>query len=63
VQGQYAGTETTLAVLDAERDLYSAKRDLARARYEFVLSRLMLKQAVGTLNLDDIIEIDRLLIE
>jgi outer membrane protein len=63
VQGQYAGTQTTLAVLDAERDLYSAKRDLARARYEFLLSRLMLKQAVGSLNLEDIIEIDSLLIE
>jgi outer membrane protein len=63
VMGQYAGTQTTLAVLDAERDLYSAKRDLARARYEFLLSRLMLKQAVGTLNLEDIIEIDSLLIE
>jgi outer membrane protein len=62
VQGQHAGTQTTLAVLDAERDLYSAKRDLARARYEFLLSRLMLKQAVGTLNLEDIIEIDSLLI-
>jgi outer membrane protein len=63
VQGQYAGTQTTLAVLDAERNLYSAKRDLARARYEFLLSRLMLKQVVGTLNLKDIIEIDILLIE
>ena len=41
-------------MLDAERDLYSAKRDYAQARYDYVLDSLRLKHAVGTLQQSDI---------
>ncbi len=48
-EGYAAGLQTVLAVLDADRDLYAAKRDLAKARYEYLLNTLRLKQAAGTL--------------
>jgi len=41
--GYKANLYTNLSVLDAEQDLYSAKRDLASARYEYVLNSLRLK--------------------
>lgn len=58
-EGYRSGLQTVLAVLDAERDLYSARRDSAKARYEFLLNRLRLKQAVGTLNEDDLAAINK----
>jgi len=61
VEGYKSGLETILQVLDAERDLYAAKRDSARARYDFLLNRLRLKQAVGTLSEADLDAINRML--
>jgi outer membrane protein len=61
VEGYKSGLETILQVLDAERDLYAAKRDSARARYEFLLNRLRLKQAVGTLSEADLDSINRMM--
>ncbi len=52
--GYDAALYTNLAVLDAERDFYSAKRDYTRARYEFVQAVLRLKAVVGTLNEEDL---------
>jgi outer membrane protein len=60
-QGFRAGIETLLQVLDAERDLYAAKRDSAKARYDFLLNRLRLKQAVGTLSEADLAAINALM--
>jgi len=56
-----AGLLTLLAVLDAERDLYFVRRDYAKARYDYLLNRLRLKQATGTLADTDLEAIDRLL--
>ncbi len=61
VEGYKSGLETILQVLDAERDLYAAKRDSARARYEFLLNRLRLKQAVGTLSEADLDAMNRMM--
>ncbi len=61
LEGYKAGLETLLQVLDAERDLYAVKRDSARARYDYLLNRLRLKQAVGTMNEEDLAEINKLL--
>ena len=44
-------------MLDAQRDLYLAKRDYAQARYDYLLSTLKLKQAAGTLSEPDLVEI------
>lgn len=61
VEGYRAGLQTALQVLDAERDLYAARRDSAKARYELLINRLRLKQAAGTLGEDELLAINRLL--
>jgi len=61
VQGYRAGLHTILQMLDAERDLYAAKRDAARARYDLVLNRLRLLQASGALSESDLIAVNALL--
>lgn len=53
-EGYKAGLQTVLGVLDAERDLYAAKRDLAKARYDYLLNTLRLKQAAGSLSEADL---------
>ena len=52
--GYEVGTRTSVDVLDAQRELYRAKRDLATSRYQYVLNLLSLQQAAGTLNEDDL---------
>jgi outer membrane protein len=49
-EGFKSGLFTLSPVLDAQRDLFLAKRDYAQARYDYLLYRLRLKQAVGTLS-------------
>jgi outer membrane protein len=61
VGGFESGINTMLAVLDAERDLYAAKRDLAKARYDFLLNGLRLKQAAGILNEADLMAVNEML--
>ena len=56
-EGYKAGLGTVLAVLDAERDLYAAKRDAAQARYDYVLNTLRLKQVTGGLREADLQDI------
>ena len=57
--GLEVGVRTSLDVLDAEQQVLSARRDLAGARYAYLLSGLSLKAAVGTLSPDDLILIDQ----
>lgn len=47
--GKDVGVRTTLDLLNAQQQYYSTKRDLARARYDYLLNRLRLKQSVGDL--------------
>lgn len=56
--GLEVGTRTIVDVLDAERELYRAERDYAKARYDYVLNRLLLEQAAGDLDEADILEIN-----
>lgn len=60
-EGFKAGIDTMLMVLDAERDLYAAKRDLAKARYDFLLNGLRLKQAAGILSEADLMAVNEML--
>lgn len=53
-EGYKAGLHTALDVLNATRDLFRTRRDLAQARYTYVLSLLQLKQAAGTLQEEDL---------
>ena len=55
------GTRTTVDLLDAQKELYSAHRDLTQARYNLLLARLSLKYAAGILALSDIEAVNQLL--
>lgn len=52
--GNEVGTRTMIEVLDAQSNLFRAKRDYARARYDYLLNTLRLKQAAGTLSPKDL---------
>lgn len=52
--GFEVGTRTLVDVLDSQRDLFRAQRDLAVSRYDYVLNTLSLRQAAGTLGAADI---------
>jgi len=56
----YPRLYTSMDVLDAERDLYSAKRDWARARYDYLLADLRLKAAAGSLQATDLESMNQL---
>lgn len=60
-QGYRSGLYTSLHVLDAESDVYEAKRDYSRARYDYLLNGLRLKHAVGTINKADVEGLNSLL--
>jgi outer membrane protein len=59
--GFEVGTRTIVDVLNATRTLYNAKQNLARARYDYILNTLKLKQAAGTLSVQDLKQVDQLL--
>ncbi|MBY0475752.1 MAG: TolC family outer membrane protein [Nitrosomonas sp.] len=48
------GIRINLNLLDAQQQLHTARRDLAQARYNYLLAYLRLQQAAGTLALDDL---------
>lgn len=52
--GYEVGTRNITDVLDAQRELLRARRDHARARYDYLLNTLRLKRAVGSLAAADI---------
>lgn len=62
LRGMKAGIRTNTDVLDAERVMFVARRDLAQARYEFLVSTLQLKTAAGVLSEKDVAEIASLLL-
>ena len=55
--GFQVGTRTSVDVIDAQRDLFRARRDLAGARYGYIRNVLRLKRAAGTLSEDDLHQI------
>ena len=52
--GFQVGTRTSVDVLDAQRDLFRARRDLSEAKYGYILNMLRLKRAAGVLADDDL---------
>lgn len=52
--GFQVGTRTSVDVLDAERRVFEARRDLSFARYDYIIDTLELKQAAGTLSEADL---------
>jgi outer membrane protein len=60
--GFEVGTRTAVEVLNSQQELYRARSNLARSRYDYILQRLRLKQAAGTLQESDLDEVNRWLI-
>lgn len=56
--GFQVGTRTSVDILLALRETFLANRDYSRARYDYLLSSLRLKQATGVLSIDDLLQID-----
>ena len=52
--GQEVGVRTQVDVLNAQQQLFSARRDLAQARYNYILSLLRLTAATGQLSETDL---------
>ena len=59
--GQEVGVRTNLDVLNAQQQLYSTRRDLYQAEYNYLVSQLQLKAAAGTLAEDDIAKVNQAL--
>ncbi|MCL2831457.1 MAG: TolC family outer membrane protein [Betaproteobacteria bacterium] len=59
--GYEVGVRINIDVLNAEQQLYLARRDLARAWYDTLLAQLQLKFAVGALDENDVGQINGLL--
>ncbi|MGA8864056.1 MAG: TolC family outer membrane protein [Gallionella sp.] len=59
--GQQVGVRTNLDVLNAQQALFSTRRDLYQAQYNYLLSELRLKQAVGTLDDADLDRVNQAL--
>lgn len=57
-----AGSRVNLDVLNAQQQLFSTRRDLAKARYDFLIDSLKLKQLSGSLREADLAPINQLLI-
>ncbi|MDZ7736133.1 MAG: TolC family outer membrane protein [Gammaproteobacteria bacterium] len=53
------GTRTAVDVVAAERALSDARRNLARARYDYIVDSLRLKQAAGILGNQDLALVNR----
>lgn len=58
-EGFQAGINTNQDVLDAQRDLFAAKRDYQSARYDHILNLLRLKESAALLGDDDIKQVNQ----
>lgn len=59
--GYDVGTRTTVDVLASRRTLFGSETNYLRSRYDYFINSLRLKQAAGTLTVNDIAQIDALL--
>jgi outer membrane protein len=59
--GYKVGVRVNLDVLNAQTQLFSTRRDLARARYDVLLNQLRLRQAAGLLSPADVSSVNSLL--
>ena len=59
--GYKLGIRINIDVLNAEQQLYTAQRDLSKARYDTLLQGFKLKAAAGTLSEDDLLAVNAML--
>ena len=57
--GQEVGVRTQVDVLNVQQQLFSARKDLAQAKYNYVMSLLRLKASVGGLTEDDLNQVNQ----
>ena len=63
ILGQEVGVRTEVDVLNAQQQMYSAKRDLAKAYHSYLMSRLRLSAEAGELDEDTLIQINAMLVK
>jgi len=59
--GYEVGTRNIVDLLQAEKNLYSAEKNLANAKYDYLITTLRLHLAAGTLSPENLIAINNLL--
>ena len=59
--GQEVGVRTNLDVLNAQQQLYATRRDLYQAEYNYLISQLRLKAAVGALGEEGLTHVNQAL--
>jgi outer membrane protein len=59
--GYTVGVRINIDVLNSQSQLFQTKRDLAKARYDVLVGGLKLRQANGTLKIDDLQSVNALL--
>ena len=59
--GYQVGVRINIDVLNAQQQLFTTRRDLARARYDVLVNGLRLKSTAGALSEDDLRAVDALL--
>jgi outer membrane protein len=59
ILGQEVGIRTNLDVLNVQQNVFSTRRDLANAYFQYLLAVLRLKSAIGALNEVDLEELNR----
>ena len=59
--GQEVGVRTNLDVLNAQQQLFATRRDLYRAQYNYLISQLRLKAAVGALGEEELNKVNQAL--
>ena len=57
--GQEVGVRTNLDVLNVQQNVFTQRRNLAQAYFNYLISTLRLKSAVGTLNEQDLEMLNR----
>lgn len=61
--GYEVGTRNIVDVLNAQNVLFSAERDYANSRYDFIVNTLRLKENAGTLSPEDVARLDAFLMQ
>lgn len=59
--GYEVGVRINIDVLNAQQQVFSTRRDLAKARYDTLVAQLKLKAAAGSLGEDDVRQVNSLL--
>jgi protease secretion system outer membrane protein len=58
-KGYQAGTRTQIDILNAQQQRMNVRRDLAQARYQYIMARIRLQGLVGALNEDELAAVNR----